>query len=97
MASMGWIGLGMTSISGRGLSKLSGNNSLAAIAAKAKKDAAKAAKQKNFKLSFEEVQNIRALDEAGKKRMDIFKEHVEGKMSYLGMISILNHITRVWE
>ena len=97
MASLGWIGLGMTSVAGRGVGKQSGDMSLAAMAAK-KEQLDKASKRKvPFKLSYEEVKHIRSLDEQGVKRRKIFEDHVEGKMTYESMVGILNYLTRVWQ
>lgn len=98
MASLGWIGLGMTSVAGRGVGKQSGNMSLAAMAAK-KEQLAKAASKRKvpFKLSYEEVKHIRSLDEQGVNRRKIFEDHVEGKMTYESMLGVLNYLTRVWQ
>ena len=95
MASLGFIGMGISSVSGRGIGKHSGNNSLAALVAKKKKDHAKIS-NKNCKLTYEEVQFIRKLDEQGVPRKDIFAQHVEGKMRFDSMVHVLEYITRVW-
>jgi hypothetical protein len=95
MASLGFIGMGISSVSGRGVGKHSGNNSLAALIAKKKKDTTKIS-NKNCKLTYEEVKFIRKLDEEGICRKQIFANHVEGKMRFDSMVSVLNYITRVW-
>ena len=97
MASMGWLGLGMTSVSGRGVSKQSGNNNLGAVAARAEKlEKAKSKRKVPLKLTYDEVQLIRALYEKGVSQKDIFAEHVEGKMTFSSMLNVLNYTTRVW-
>jgi hypothetical protein len=45
-------------------------------------------------LSDEEVRFIRKLDEVNIPRKQIFDDHVKGKMTYHGMINILEGITR---
>ena len=91
--SMFFIGMGLASTASRGFRGMAtGRNQ----GEKAKDKAEKPKANKNWKLTFEEVQLIRSLDEQGVKRRQIFEQHVEGKMSYEGMMNILNYITRVY-
>lgn len=59
-----------------------------------RKNLKKTSPKRQLKLSTDEVELIRKLDKT-LPRKEIFAKYVEGKMTYLGMCSILNYVSRV--
>ena len=93
MASLGFIGLGISSISGRGLSKSSGNQLYVTKSGKPKKEKVE---NGNAKIPFSLVQEIRKLAEDGMKRSEIFNTRAAEFMTYQYMVKILDGDCRVW-
>ena len=93
MASLGFIRLGISSISGRGLSKSSGNQLYVAKSGKPKKEKVE---NGNAKIPFSLIQEIRKLAEDGMKRSEIFNTRASEFMSYPYMVKILDGDCRVW-
>lgn len=90
MASLAFINIGFSSSGGTACRRFSLGQGF-----QSKKNKSNyVSRPADLPLSFEEVQMIRKLDDAGIKRKEIFKMHVQGKMTYAGMINILEYITR---
>lgn len=80
-------GLYSTSSGGRKMSTVS-------LTDKMKKISVGKGIKKNLAVSNDEVRTIRILDSKGVSRRKIFEDHIKGKITYDGMVNILNYITR---
>ena len=92
MASLGFIGLGISSVSGRGISKSSGA-SLVGKRAKAPKEPKT---NPNAKVPFEVIVELRKMREAGLKPTEIFNKLGMQYMSFDYMRRVLQGDVRVW-
>ena len=92
MASLGFIGLGISSVCGRGISKSSSNNILARPAKQTKE----ARTNGNAKIPFDVISQLRKMKEDGLTHSEIFANLGSQYMTYPYLQKVLIGDVRVW-